>query len=117
MTIEQIKTKIENKYNKLLLDIERNNEFVFTNKLNGLVVKITILGASFSKEESFIHHGQDFFKVNSIKDAVDLLKNLGFEKEQTEKILNSAFYKSHKCSYNDLDFFLGFYILEAVSLQ
>lgn len=117
MKTVEIVNSINNKHKNLLFEIERKNEFVFTNKFNGLVVKISILKSSFSKEYSFIHHGQDFFKVNSMKDAITIMDNLGFKKENTEKILNSAFYKSHTCSYNNLDFFLGFYILEAVSIQ
>ncbi|WPR70178.1 hypothetical protein SLW70_09465 [Flavobacterium sp. NG2] len=117
MEIKEIEKNINNKYEKLLSEIERKNKFIFTNKNNGLVVRINILDKNFSKESYFLHRGQDFFKVSSFTDAVKLLTNLGFNKGNTEDILNDAFYSTHKHSYDNSEFYLGFYILESVSLQ
>jgi hypothetical protein len=117
MKIEEIEKSVENKYKKLLSEIEIKNEFIFTNKENGLVVRIDILGKNFSNEPCFIHKGQDFFRVDSFIDAIKLLSNLGFNKEKTVTILNSAFYETHKFAYDNSEFYLGFYILEATTIQ
>lgn len=117
MKIEEIEKSINTKYKKLLSEIERKNEFIFTNKENGLVVRVGILDKNFSNESHFIYKGQDFFKVLSFTEAIKLLSNLGLNKEKTESILNSAFYKTHGYFYDNSEFYLGFYILEAVSCQ
>ena len=108
---------INTKYKKLLSEIERKNKFIFTNKENGLVVRVNILDKNFSKEPYFVKRGQDFFKISSFVDAVKLFSNLGFDKEKTEDILNAAFYETHRHAYDNSEFYLGFYILEAVSCQ
>ena len=117
MKIEEIEKSINTKYKKLLSEIERKNKFIFTNKENGLVVRVNILDKNFSKEPYFVKRGQDFFKISSFVDAVKLFSNLGFDKEKTEDILNAAFYETHRHAYDNSEFYLGFYILEAVSCQ
>jgi hypothetical protein len=117
METDKIVKAISKKYIDLLFELEKDYENILTNKINGLVVKVNVKPITESKDDYFLNKGQDFFKVDNIKQALSVLDSLGFKDKDAEFVLKHQ----HSITFNKVDenspFFLGLYILESVKRQ
>ena len=117
MESQAIINTINNKYNSLLIEVEKMYDNCLTNKTNGLIVRVDVEPLSFSSEHSFLFRGQNFFRVKDIKQAVEVLNSLGFKDKSNEEVIRKAYVKCFKEFNENSPFFLGLYILEATIRQ